>query len=56
MMNVFDQHQVAIAKRTLRLNDVGVLVLGGMTKDQARAVLRDKAAWTDERIAKHEAD
>lgn len=38
-MDVFARHQIRIAKRTLELSDVGALILGGMTKDEARKVL-----------------
>jgi hypothetical protein len=53
-MNVFTKHQVAIAKKTLTLSDAGALVLGGMTKDQARKILKDNG-WSDSRISKLEA-
>ena len=33
-------HQVKIARRTLRCSDIGALILGGMTKEEAREVLR----------------
>jgi len=39
-LSVFDKHQIAIAKKTLKMNDVGVLIMGGMTKEEARAILR----------------
>ncbi|MFA7455766.1 MAG: hypothetical protein WCZ10_15025, partial [Desulfobulbaceae bacterium] len=42
-------HRVKIAKRTLRLSDVEAKIMGGMTKDEARAVLR-KAGWSDAKI------
>jgi hypothetical protein len=38
-MSVPDQHRLKIAKRTLELSDVGALILGGMTKDEARQVI-----------------
>jgi hypothetical protein len=38
-MSVFDKHQLKIARRTLQLSDAGALILGGMTKDEARAVI-----------------
>jgi hypothetical protein len=34
------QHQVKIAKDTLKMNDVGVMVMGGMSKAEAREILR----------------
>lgn len=39
-LSVFDRHQLKIARRTLKLSDAGALILGGMTKDQARAVIK----------------
>jgi hypothetical protein len=33
------QHQVKIAKDTVKMNDVGVMVMGGMSKDEARRIL-----------------
>ncbi len=39
-LSVFDKHQIAIAKRTLQLSDTGALILGGMTKEEARAILQ----------------
>ena len=38
-LSVFDQHGLAIAKRTLKMNDVFVNVMGGMTKNEARQVI-----------------
>jgi hypothetical protein len=38
-MNVFEKHQLNIAKKTLKMNDVGVLIMGGMTKDEARQII-----------------
>jgi hypothetical protein len=34
------QHQVKIAKSTMKMNDVGVAVMGGMSKDEARKILQ----------------
>jgi hypothetical protein len=53
-MDVFTKHQIAIAKKTLTLSDAGALILGGMTKDQARQVLRDNG-WSEDRISAFEA-
>ena len=39
-LSVPQKHQKAISLRTLRLSDVGVFVLGGQTKAEARAFLR----------------
>lgn len=38
-MNVFDKHQLAIARRTLQLSDEGAKIMGGMTKDEARQII-----------------
>lgn len=54
MRNVADKHQIRIAKQTLRLSDAGVLVMGGMTKAEARGILRAKAGWTPQRIRTYE--
>tara|TARA_Y100000310_G_scaffold330958_2_gene403650 strand:+ start:952 stop:1122 length:171 start_codon:yes stop_codon:yes gene_type:complete len=55
-MNTFQKHQFAIAKRTLRLSDAGALILGGMTKAEARTFLATVANWSAARIAKFETD
>ena len=39
-MNVFDKHQLKIAKDTLKMSDAGALIMGGMTKDQAWQVIQ----------------
>jgi len=38
-LSVFEQHQLAIARRTLRMADPILGVMGGMTKEQAREVV-----------------
>jgi len=38
-LSVFDKHQLKIAKDTLKMTDFGALVAGGMTKEQARAIV-----------------
>lgn len=38
-INIFDKHQTAIAKKTLRMSDAGAAIMGGMTKEQARTFL-----------------
>ena len=41
-LSVFDQHRLKIAKRTwYELSEVGALVLGGMTKKQAKEVIKE---------------
>ena len=39
-VDVFAKHQISIAKKTLKLSDAGALILGGMTKAEAREILR----------------
>jgi hypothetical protein len=34
------KHQIKIAKQTLRYSDVGARIMGGMTKPEARAILK----------------
>ena len=38
-MNVFDKHQLKIARDTLKMSDVGAQIMGGMDKPTARAVI-----------------
>lgn len=38
-LGVPEKHQLKIARQTLRYSDVGALIMGGMTKPQARAVI-----------------
>lgn len=39
-LSVFDKHQIVIAKKTLRMSDVGARIMGGMTKAEARTILK----------------
>ena len=39
-INVFDKHQINIARKTLKMSDVGALIMGGMTKEDARDILK----------------
>ena len=39
-LSVFNKHQLSIAKKTLKMNDVGVLVMGRMTKEDARIIIK----------------
>ena len=41
MTDLFTEHQIKIAKATLKMNDVGVAVMGGMSKSEAREILRN---------------
>jgi len=47
------QHQISIAKKTLKMNDVGANIMGGMSKSEARACLK-KNGYSDEQIKKLE--
>ncbi len=38
-MDVFDKHQLKIARDTLKMSDAGARIMGGMTKDEARRVI-----------------
>lgn len=40
-LSVPDQHRLKIARRTLTLSDAGALILGGMTKEEARQVIKE---------------
>ena len=50
-LSVPEQHQFKIAKSTLKMSDVGAMIMGGMSKDEARRFLREKAGWSDEKLA-----
>ena len=39
-LSVPEQHQLKIARRTLEMSDVGARIMGGMTKAEAREVIR----------------
>lgn len=51
--DVFTHHQTLIAKKTLRMPDAMVGVMGGPNKDDARAHLK-KIGWTQKQIHDHE--
>lgn len=38
-LSVPERHQLKIARDTLRLSDFGARIMGGMTKEEARAVI-----------------
>ena len=48
--SVPDKHRLRIAKRTLRMSDVGADIMGGMTKSEAREFLSDQG-WSSNKIA-----
>lgn len=39
-LDVFQKHQISIARQTLAMSDEMVAVMGGMTKEEALEVLR----------------
>jgi hypothetical protein len=39
MKNVSKKHQIRIARDTLRMSDIGAVIMGGMTKEYAREIL-----------------
>jgi len=45
-LSVPERHQLKIARDILKMNDVFVKIMGGMTKDEARATI---ARLTDEK-------
>ena len=38
-LDVFDKHQLSIARKTLTLSDVGARCMGGPTKEEAREII-----------------
>jgi len=38
-LSVPEKHQLRIARDTLKLSDIGARILGGMSKEEARAVI-----------------
>jgi hypothetical protein len=38
-LSIFEKHQKKIAIATLKMNEVGVLIMGGMNKEEARKFL-----------------
>ena len=39
-LSVPEKHQLAIAHKTLKLSDSGAFILGGMTKEKAREIIK----------------
>ena len=39
-LDIFQKHQLRIAKDTLKMSDAGALVMGGMTKEDAKDIIR----------------
>jgi hypothetical protein len=42
MIDIARKHQLRIARDTLKLSDTGALIMGGMTKDEARQILANE--------------
>ena len=38
-LSVFDKHQLKIARDTLKMSDIGIQIMGGMTKQEAREII-----------------
>ena len=55
MIDVGRRHQIAIAKSTLNMSEVGARIMGGMDHAKAREVLA-KASWSRKRIENYERD
>ncbi len=55
-LSVPELHQKRIALKTLRMSDTGALIMGGMTKAQAREFLSTRAGWSKVRLAAFEGD
>lgn len=53
-LSVPQQHQKKIAIQTLRLSDLGAALMGGMSKEDARAFLRS-IGYSEAALAKLEA-
>ena len=39
-LSVFDKHQLNIARKTLRMSNVVAKIMGGMTKEEAREIIK----------------
>lgn len=39
-LTIFKKHQLKVAKDTLKLSDAGVFILGGMTKKEAKEIIK----------------
>ena len=53
-LTVPQQHQLKIAKKTLKMNDVMANVMGGMSKQEAKDFLKS-IGWSEQKINKAEA-
>lgn len=53
LLDTAERHRLTIAWQTLKMHDVGALIMGGPTKEEARATLR-RHHWSERDIAKLE--
>jgi hypothetical protein len=47
-MDIFAKRQIDIAKKTLKMSDAGAKIMGGMTKEEAREILKKYKIKFDE--------
>jgi len=40
-LSVPEKHQLRIAQKTLKMTDIGALIMGGPSKDEARRIILD---------------
>ncbi len=40
-LSVFEKHQLKIAKDTLKMSDSAVKIMGGMTKEEAKKIIKE---------------
>lgn len=52
-LSVFDKHQLRIARATLKMREAMVNIMGGMTKDEALAVIKRLEERENERDTDH---
>ena len=38
-LDIFDRHQLKIARQTLKYSDIGAKIMGGLTKEEARKII-----------------
>ncbi len=51
-LSPLDQHIINVAKATLRMNDEIANIMGGMTKQEAREVLKKHGIKIDEALSR----
>ena len=39
-LSVFDKHQLNIARKTLKYSDLAIKALGGMTREEAKIIIK----------------